>query len=363
MLPKRTDRRGFTLIELLVAVLISGLIVSGLLYLVVEVLGINQRDSARSDTQRDIQMAMDYITRDLREAFYVYGTEVNGTNPLQSCLENIPVASAATRGANGQCTGLLAYLPEHLRSANNVPVLAFWKPEPLPAAVGQYCKTNQDKIGAVTVDTNGNVQPNAINQIPCVSQRMFTLVVYSLSTDNPNNTWKGRARIKRYALPHFAEDFTGETKKPGWVAPIALDDNRPLSWPVGKNTAGVPVNLQAPVIQNSPTENIVLTDFVDNKLVSGIPEAASPISPTPTPTVNSGYCPYNFEVANFGKFRPEFYACVRKAGINENPEVRVVIRGNAAGRGGLPYLSGEVPFQMESNVMGRGAYAKERSGS
>ncbi len=375
MLPKRSDRRGFTLIELLVAILISGLIVSGLLYLVVEVLGINQKDAARSDTQRDMQMAMDYITRDLREAFYVYGTEVEGSS-VESCLENRPLAVANTRGANSLCTGLLAYLPAHLRLPNNVPVLAFWKPEPLPDGASTYCKTNAASIGVVVRDGSGNVQPNPVDRVPCVAQRMYTLVVYSLSTDNPNSIWKGRARIKRYALPHFAESATN-TKKPGWVAPVASDDKRPLSWPFGKADTGiVDLQLNASSANASITtipaagrpleisaESVVLTDFVDNALVNNALDPAKPITPAPTPTTNSGYCSSGFEVANFKAFRPEFYACVRRASVNENPEVRVVIKGNAAGRGSIPYATGDVPFQMEAQVMGRGVYSKQRSGS
>ena len=374
MLPKRSDRRGFTLIELLVAILISGLIVSGLLYLVVEVLGINQKDAARSDTQRDMQLAMDYITRDLREAFYVYGTEVEGSS-VESCLANR--ADAATRGANSLCTGLLAYLPDHIgRSANNVPVLAFWKPEPLPDGVSAYCKTNAASIGVVVRDASGNVQPNPVDRVPCVAQRMYTLVVYSLNTDNTGGIWKGRARIKRYALPHFAESATN-TKKSGWVAPVASDDKRPLSWPFGKADRGiVDLQLNASSANGSITtipaagqpldnsaESVVLTDFVDYALVNNALDPAKPITPAPTPTTNSGYCPYGFEVANFKAFRPEFYACVRRASVNENPEVRVVIKGNAAGRGAIPYATGDVPFQMEAQVMGRGVYAKQRSGS
>ncbi|MCY7407879.1 MAG: prepilin-type N-terminal cleavage/methylation domain-containing protein [Alkalinema sp. CAN_BIN05] len=366
LLPKRTDRRGFTLIELLVAMLISGLIFSALLYLVVEVLGINQKDSVRSDTQRDMQLAMDYITRDLREAFYVYGTEVEGTSVV-SCLD---ANAAPTRGANGQCTGLLAYLPAYLTADKNFPVLAFWKPEPLPESVTKYCIDNKAEIGKLILDSTGKAN-NPIDRIPCISQRMFTLVVYSLSTENPSNTWKGRARIKRYTLPHFSESFTGNTRKPGWVAPVAPDDQRPLSWPFGKDVNNTVNNLQISAASGtipaagSPAaataESVVLTDFVDFELTGGKPTA--PLVLTSTPTQNSGYCPNNFEVANFGKFRPEFYACVRRASINENPEVRVVIKGNAAGRGGLPYATGEVPFQMESNVVGRGVYSKQRSGS
>jgi prepilin-type N-terminal cleavage/methylation domain-containing protein len=368
---KGRDRGGFTLIELLVAMLISGLIVSGLLYLVVEVLGINQKDASRSDTQRDIQLASDYITRDLREAFYVYGTEIEtdaaGNQTLTSCLSE--KGNAVTRGELGQCPGLLSlkYLPDHLKPGltnnQNIPVLAFWKPEPLPEAVTSYCKANSASIGLTVV-------ANPIDRVPCVAQRMYTLVVYSLNNDPAGGIWKGRARIKRYTLPHFSEAFTGQVKNSGWVAPIASDDKRPLSWPFGK-TDGGSKDLQESAASatipkagspdNRPTDNVVLTDFVDYEYKNGV--FAPPIKLTPSIATNSGYCPAGFEVANYETFRPEFYACVRRASINENPEVRVVIKGNAAGRGGIPLNTGEVPFQMESHVIGRAAYGKQRSGS
>jgi prepilin-type N-terminal cleavage/methylation domain-containing protein len=372
---KGNDRGGFTLIELLVAMLISGLIVSGLLYLVVEVLGINQKDASRSDTQRDMQLAMDYITRDLREAFYVYGTETGvdtsgqPTAELVSCLSSENQAKGKTddRGKSGQCSGLLNYLPKHLEEDNNIPVLAFWKPEALPENSTGYCKTNLSKIGAVERNAAGNPIDNPVDRVPCVAKRMYTLVVYSLSNEN-SGIWKGRARIKRYALPHFSEAAATGVKNGGWVAPVSSDDKRPLSWPFGKainNTQEGLGDLQqlsssstvgpAGPATGSKTDNVVLTDFVDYV-------APTQISPLLTATTSSGYCPAGFEVANFGKFTPVFYACVRRASINENPEVRVVIKGNAAGRGGIPFNTGEVPFQMESHVIGRAAYGKQRSG-
>jgi prepilin-type N-terminal cleavage/methylation domain-containing protein len=369
---KGNDRGGFTLIELLVAMLISGLIVSGLLYLVVEVLGINQKDASRSDTQRDMQLAMDYITRELREAVYVYGADIDTDETgkpikIADCLSLAPGGdSSDLRGEKGQCTGLLKYLPAHLRSDTNIPVLAFWKPEPLPEAVTKYCKDNSAKIG---------LSGNQVDLVPCVSQRMYTLVVYSLNTEDPNGIWKGRARIKRYALSHFSESATTGVKNDGWVAPVSSDDKRPLSWPFGKainNTNPGLGNLQllsssstvgpAKIPVEQKTDNVVLTDFVDYPYANNSPVPPAAMIPLPTATSSSGYCPYGFEVANFSKFSPVFYACVRRASINENPEVRVVIKGNAAGRGGIPRSSGEVPFQMESHVIGRGAYGKQRAG-
>ena len=69
---KRTNISGFTLLELLVAMLVSGIIVSGLLFLVVELLKIDRREAVLDQTQRDMQRAMDYVVDDIREAVYIY---------------------------------------------------------------------------------------------------------------------------------------------------------------------------------------------------------------------------------------------------------------------------------------------------
>ena len=116
----RSGGQGFTLLELLIAMVIGSIIVSTLLYGVVNILQTDQRDASRSDTQRDMQMAMDYITRDVREATYVYGvTQDTITNPdgstsvapnKESCLYDYGTSST-TRGTSGKCTGLLNYLP------------------------------------------------------------------------------------------------------------------------------------------------------------------------------------------------------------------------------------------------------------
>ena len=69
---RRSSAKGFTLIELLVALLIGGIISSALLYGVVELLQTNQRESSRAETQREMQLALDYISSELREAVFVY---------------------------------------------------------------------------------------------------------------------------------------------------------------------------------------------------------------------------------------------------------------------------------------------------
>ena len=367
----RSDRQGFTLLELLTAMVIGSIIVSTLLYGVVNILQTDQRDASRSDTQRDMQMAMDYIARDVREATYVYGV-VQGATPAttESCLH--PYGGAALqRGKDGKCTGLLEYLPDFLKTGLNRPVLAFWKPEPLPSSIQTSCKTQAPNVGKISTDAGFSA---GLNATPCVAQRMYTLVVYSLNTE-PASIWRGKGRIMRYQLPHFTERAAIGTPTPGWVAPVAKD-KRPRIWPVGNGTKtnGEPEpngDLQFGI---KPTggDNQVLTDFVDDQ---------------PLTTYRTGYCPNGFDAPNGftasgpnPKFNPAFYVCVRSGGLTAaagasagallateaaeaagqgvNPEVHIVLKGNAAGRGGIPILTGEVPFQMETRVLSRGAFGK-----
>ena len=378
-LVRRSDRNGFTLLELLIAMVISSIVVSGLLALVVNILQTNQRDASRSDTQRDMQMAMDYIVRDVREAAYVYGvtqaTNSDGTlGDKESCL--YAYGDALDRGKSSKCTGLLSFLPSFLRSADNIPVLAFWKPEPLPSSMRSACRADAQNVGKLPKETGFNA---ALNAVPCVSQRMYTLVVYSLSTEPASGfSWKGKARIKRYQLPNFTEgDVVATGVYPGWAAPVAKD-KRPLTWPVGDTGTATNVNVQSRVsdINQSPTLNVVLTDFVDFK--------SDAISTTYTRTSSTvgGHCPSGFDSPSGfsgAKFNSAFYVCVRSgsltaaAGVNAatqaavqaaaaagqgiNPEVHIVMRGNAAGRGGI-LKSGDLPFQMETRVLSRGVYGK-----
>ena len=357
---KRSERGGFTLIELLVSMLIASFMVSGLLYLVVEILQTNQRDASRSDTQRDLQMAMDYIVRDVREATYVYGVDSSDPAGKQSCLAVYGKEPARIRGVGGKCTGLLDFLPDFLKppatagAKGNYPVLAFWKPEPLPVGVRALCKTNSAKVGE-----KGNP---SLNATPCISQRMYTLVVYSLSTEDAASfSWKGKARIKRYQLPHFTEGAgLGDINK-GWASPIVKKDDSPFTWPIGDKvdptTLSVTPNANTQVdperIDTNSSLNVVLTDFLDSDDLVNKRKTYQP-----------AYCPNGFDSPNGFSgvtFNSAFYVCVNPTQVRGiNSDVNIVIRGNAAGRGGIP-KSGDVPFQMETRVLSRGVYGKEKS--
>jgi len=335
---KRRKSAGFTLIELLVAMVIGSIITSVLLFLVVQLLQTSQRESARSDTQREMQMAIDYIGRDLREAVYVYDG---------NCL-----AATPTPPAGSSCTGLLrpGSLPPTISTGNNLPVLAFWRVDPLPPAIDDLCKAN---AGAFS-EKPGTAQDAAlvpINGIPCVSRRMYTLVVYSLNWAT-GNQWNGRARITRYQMPQYSYSAAAATSvTPGWLFPAGGDVSF-MSWPRDAKgevapTRGTPTP--------DPSNTQVLVDFVDQKgLSSGTTDAVCPAVPLTNP-ITPGYVLTPASANNRG-----FYVCVKggESNGNLNQEVSVFLQGNAAGRPGLPLNASNVPISMQTRVMTRGSLDK-----
>lgn len=331
---------GFTLLELLVALLVGSLITGAMLFAVVNVLQANQREDNRAETQRDMKVALDYISTELREAVFVYDGR---------CMSG-PVSG-------GFCPGLLSYLPSNLTSATRVPVVAFWRVDELPPSLVTACVNNAAQI-------NDDNPPAAIAGVPCLSRRSYSLVVYLLDTGNSGN-WRGRARIRRYELTQFRPDGTRNT---GWVDPTITNNNF-AGWPL--NAQGQ--NLQTQATLPDGTTNLangnpvapaepdppVLADFADDP-GSATATVACPASGSSlpafvrTPTTGSS----------------SFYACVRGGGFTtdangtsianntggRNQEIFVFLRGNAAGR---PGQSVNLPtFDMETRLVTRGSYDK-----
>ncbi|MBW4519855.1 MAG: prepilin-type N-terminal cleavage/methylation domain-containing protein [Scytolyngbya sp. HA4215-MV1] len=331
---------GFTLMELLVAMLIGSIITGVMLATVVELLKVNQQESSRAETQQEIQLALDYITADLREAVFVYDG---------ACLSGVP--------ANTVCPGVLNFLPATINTApNTIPILAFWRVDELPQPLLLACSANATRL-------YDNPQPAAILDIPCLSRRTYSLVVYYLDT-TANSAWLGRSRIRRYELTQF--DAQGN-RNIGWVDPT-LTANNFLGWPrdsANQNlqTVGTLPDGSVNRAQGVPNNNIsppVLADFVDNPIVG---------------TANA--CPATLNTTNLPTFvrtptasSNSFYACVRGGGVTtvggqtsannpggRNQEVAIFLRGNAAGKPGVPSTA-QVTFEMNTRTLLRGSFAK-----
>ncbi len=63
---------GFTLVELLVALAMSSVIITLLLQFMISVITTDSDEEIKINSEQEIQIALDYISRDLQEAIYIY---------------------------------------------------------------------------------------------------------------------------------------------------------------------------------------------------------------------------------------------------------------------------------------------------
>jgi prepilin-type N-terminal cleavage/methylation domain-containing protein len=344
-------RSGFTLIELLVALIVGSIITTLVLGFTVQLMSNNQREASRSDTQREVQAAIDYINRDVREAVYVYDGDCLRVKGVKS--SGVPATDDNT------CPGVLAALPGQLNSADNLPVLAFWRLDPLPDQVLAACSNNANDIV-----TKGKA--SAFATLPCTARKMYTLVVYSLNHPVNDPTWRGRSRITRYTLPQFTEG-NGINQTPGWYSPLVT------GFPTWPYDAKAKAPFPGPAA-NWQGNNQVLADFIDNQTN----DAGAATAAAVCPTVNSvaAEAPGGFYASPAtaapgmaarvpapgnadGLSRRSFYACVRGGdAATLNQEVIVRIQGNAAGQPGIDKNSGSAPITMETRILTRGVLGK-----
>jgi prepilin-type N-terminal cleavage/methylation domain-containing protein len=322
--------KGFTLLELLIVTIIAAGIVAGLLSIVTQLLEADLREASRNDTQREMRLALDFIANEVQEAVYVYDP---------ACL------AGATGTSQGQaCYGILPYLPASLTSTSNMPVLAFWKQQPLPQVLKNQCSS---------------ASPPA--NVPCLNANSYSLVVYSLNNDNSSNTWRGQARITRYALTQFDQNGAANA---GYVDPGQY--NNFASWPFAVDSStGTVINPQS----SPPTGAAqVLVDFVDDGAGMDINAAIpGPTLPDPLATDENTLCPNpnapttfayrlspNLPTGNFASKPRSFYACISSSNsTGANKDVILFVRGNAYRRPAINTVRGFLPT-VETRVLSRG---------
>lgn len=312
-------------------------IIAGLMYIVVELMGTDQRESSRSETQREMQMALDYMSTELREAVYVY------TGDDLRC---------AGLGGSG-CRPLTEYLPASV-SDNSTPIIAFWKQKPYPSNVA----SGSDRAKCYSAD------PNVYRGISCLASSSYALVVYSLSQANPNNIWsRENARVTRYELSEF--NSQGQFNQ-GYVNPGAFGNF--ATWPYGKSpVTGAIVNLQTvAMISGRPSGRpdrpaAVLVDFVDTTLQTvTCPDPAGAYSLSPnTGTANSGQARGFYACISVRPPIPGTSGAAREVNTGVNQDIVLYLRGNANGR---PGIIGNVFLPaLETQVLSRGVLSKRPS--
>ena len=196
-------RMGFTLIELLISLVVSSLVVSTLLYIVVELVSLDNQEARLDQVQLDMRRAMDYITNDLQEAVYVYD------DPAQISTQ-------------------LAADPNFPDGTGTVPVLAFWRIDPI-----------EENIPDCATAFSSDVAKKGECEVLKIRQAAYTLVVYAQKENNGNSNWPGQSRIVRYQLPRYSALST-LTENSGYRDPTdSTDVNASFeSWQADGTPAG-----------------------------------------------------------------------------------------------------------------------------
>jgi type II secretory pathway component PulJ len=265
---------GFTLIELLVALLLAFLVITPLLGFMINVMDTDRKEQAKVNSEQEIQAALDYITRDLQQAIYIY--DANG------------IKAIATN------TDSTSQLPP--ANSNRVPVLVFWKRE----------FVNQK----ITIKT-GEIDDSFV----------YSLVAYYLIKDT-NAIWSKAARVARWQIKDGVRDdnvtaglctayptkkyVSSQCPDPGFEG-FNLEQAGSLEDKMNAWKKASATYTQVP---------IALVDFIDHT-TTGAPAKTCPtgLSQVPPSTLDS------LQITSF-------YACIDRV----NTTAEVFLRGNALAR-------------------------------
>ena len=296
--------KGMTLVELLVGAIMAFLVITPMLAFVVDMLNTDRREQVKSNTEQDIQAAVDFIAQDLSQAIYIYD--------------------------NAGITAIKSNLPAPTSPEVGTPILVFWKRKLVK--------------NAVSVDTNPatRVPPKDCNTTPnkpCNDTYVRSLIAYYQIKDDTAGIWcqpQGSpcpTRIVRYEIHE------------GIVKDSTQTD------PATRYYSGGEVNNQSQEVSpgfnpifdfSQPTQNVtqgppfpqpeVLVNYIDHTVVPpSDPQECEKALGNPTVTVPGQLAPVAVLEPTLRVSDPDknsFYACVDTA----RNIARVTIRGNSLRR-------------------------------
>ncbi|MEO0887084.1 MAG: prepilin-type N-terminal cleavage/methylation domain-containing protein [Cyanobacteria bacterium J06648_10] len=290
---KKQSRKGFTLIELLVSLIISGLIISTLLYVVVDLVSLDNREARLNQVQLDTKRALDYITNDLQEAVYIYQD---------------PAAISA------QLTGDSRFpTPD----ANTFPVLAFWRIDP---------------VDNLPDCTTGSLAFQSTCQVLSIRRATYTLVVYIQRNNDGNRNWPGQSRLIRYELTKYS-DINTLAIRPGYKDPTdsTVANSSFETW----TSDGVPSGNAAVLV-----DYIASPDLELNR--APLADAGAPCSSYGNDGATTPVNLYSITPTTASSTaNTSFFACIRNPDPDNDPtttnranqDVYVFLRGAAQGEG------------------------------
>ncbi|PSB36849.1 hypothetical protein C7B69_04180 [filamentous cyanobacterium Phorm 46] len=302
--PTQTEK-GMTLVELLVGAIMAFLIITPMLAFVVDMLNTDRREQVKSNTEQDIQAAVDFIAQDLSQAIYIY--------------DNIDINGGTRDGVT--VTGIKSQLPD-ATDTTKTPILVFWK--------------RQQIKDAISVNTTTPVLPincNKNNAKDCNDTYVRSLVAYyQIKETDPKSIWCQPSggtcptRIARYeikegirkpgapiATPYYGE---GEAEK-GQQVSQGFNPDFDLSKPTENVTKGAAFPPEQVLVNYLDHNTANVPQPPDCKIALGVTDPAGT-------TIKSE------DLLITDKLTHSFYACVDTSD-NKNL-ARVTIRGNSLRR-------------------------------
>ncbi|MCC3453464.1 MULTISPECIES: hormogonium polysaccharide secretion pseudopilin HpsC [unclassified Microcoleus] len=313
--PPETEK-GMTLIELLIGMVIAFLIITPMLAFVVDMLNTDRREQVKSNTEQDIQAAVDFIAQDLSQAIYIYDN-----NPT--------LVSTPTTTATG-IAALTNFIPP--QTPNETPILVFWKRQQLKNSLPvNTALTAQPK------NCNPEAKPNQAGE--CNDIYVLALVAYyEIRETNPNSIWCQPSgspcptRIVRYQIQDGVRDNNSINPNPlqRYFTDLNPGQDRSPAFNPGFDLTKPTQNVTLNQAWGSPE---VLVNYVHHSIANlPVPDPAECQTALGNPSITTGITPTPILETTLRIPAPgnvnSFYACVDTA----RNLARVTIRGNSLRR-------------------------------
>ena len=284
---RKNRDHGFTLVELLIGLVMAFLVLTPLFGLMISIMNTDEKEQAKTTSEQELQTAIDFITRDLQQAVYIYNSQ-GVTNNYSATAAN---------------SGIRDSLPT---VAGGVPILVFWK---------------QEVVSNVIPTTGSNDDAS-----------VYSLVAYYL-INKSSDTWSNTARIARWQIKdgvRSPSDTSGVTCNPSYNTSIKFVDADNCPSPGFK-----PFDLDMNQWQRSGSftnDPQVLVDYIDQT-----PRDQTNV-PNITPSCANDANQPNVTITPISSTTmTSFYACVSNYADPTNKgqvisTAQIFIRGNALAR-------------------------------
>ena len=318
--PAQTDK-GMTLVELLVGAIMAFLIITPMIGFVVDMLNTDRREQVKSNTEQDLQAAVDFIAQDLSQAIYIYDNNTADGVPNLLTKKFIP------------------------SKANETPILVFWKrlqlKNSLPIVPGDKPKACQD-----------NTPLNGTGA--CNDTYVLSLVAYYQVKGEPGIWCQPSGgttcptRIVRYQIQDGLRDPTKSTEADPANRYFADGDLKNSDSQKRSDAFNIGTLSEAGFDISKPTENVtrgdqffdppeVLVNYIDHSQQTGKTiDSAECQKALGNPTTQTGITPSKISEDTLKVTDDKgstlntnsFYACVD----TQRNVARVTIRGNSLRR-------------------------------